>query len=247
VSETRDANPNPPTPDAGTGTVAPLDQVMLAMDVVDTLRHEQDLVAAELDEDRRQRDFIDQVQAIYESQGIDVPAAVIAEGVQALRENRFLYKPPARSWSVRLAELYVERGKWAARAALVLLLLAGVYVAIALPGHFRAQGRLQAFSADVRGRRRGCARDRPAGRATRGRAADRRRNRPADGGTDPDRCADGAGRRARARRPGPRGPHTAAGRVRVRWRRGPSGNSVWAAIASRWRRQSTASAGPAAC
>jgi len=149
VSETRDANPNPPTPDAGTGTVAPLDQVMLAMDVVDTLRHEQDLVAAELDEDRRQRDFIDQVQAIYESQGIDVPAAVIAEGVQALRENRFLYKPPARSWSVRLAELYVERGKWAARAALVLLLLAGVYVAIALPGHFRAQGRLQAFFADV--------------------------------------------------------------------------------------------------
>ena len=115
------------TPPGDTPPV-PLDQLMLAMDVVDTLRHRQELVATELDEDQRQREFVARVQAIYESQGIEVSAAVIAEGVRALREDRFTYKPPERTFAVRLAELYVERGRWARRAGLAVLLVAAVRI-----------------------------------------------------------------------------------------------------------------------
>jgi hypothetical protein len=123
-----------------------LDRVMLAMDVVDTLRHQQALVDAELDDDRRQQDFVARVQAIYRSQGIDVDEAVIRDGVQALRENRFVYTPPERSLSVRLAELYVERGKWSRRAVVVLLVLLALWASYAVPRHYHHRGLVDGFA-----------------------------------------------------------------------------------------------------
>ncbi len=122
-----------------------LDRVMLAMDVVDTLRHQRALVEAELDDDRRQRKFVTRVQAIYESQGIEVPAAIIEEGVQALREDRFVYEPPVRNFALRLAEIYVERGKWAKRASIVLLAGLMIWTAIALPLHYRDLGLIEGY------------------------------------------------------------------------------------------------------
>jgi hypothetical protein len=124
---------------------------MLAMDVVDTLRHQQALVDAELDDDRRQQEFTARVQAIYRSQGIDVDEAVIHEGVRALRENRFVYTPPERSLQVRLAEVYVERGKWSRRAAVVLVVLLALWATYAVPAHYHHRGLVDGFARQTAG------------------------------------------------------------------------------------------------
>lgn len=126
-----------------------LDRVMLAMDVVDTLRHQRDLVERELDGERRQRELIARVQALYESQGIDVPAEVVAEGVAALEQDRFVYTPPPRTFAVRLAEICVERGRWAKYGLVVLLLLGTLWAAIAVPSHLQRRALVDRYTADV--------------------------------------------------------------------------------------------------
>jgi hypothetical protein len=57
-----------------------LDDVMIAMDVVDMLRHREDLVRRELDNDGRERELIARLRQIYHDQGIEVPDHVLAEG-----------------------------------------------------------------------------------------------------------------------------------------------------------------------
>ena len=64
---------------------APLDELMLAMDVVDTLRHREDLIAREFNEEGRENDLIARLRQIYRDQGIEVPDNVLAEGVKAER------------------------------------------------------------------------------------------------------------------------------------------------------------------
>ncbi len=89
-----------------------LDDIMLAMDVVDTLRHDQKITERELAEGDREVDLIERLRDIYRKQGIDVPDEILRQGVKALREERFVYKPPRDSLSVKLARLYVTRGTW---------------------------------------------------------------------------------------------------------------------------------------
>ena len=88
-----------------------LDELMLAMDVVDTLRHQDTLVSRELDEDRRDAELLERLRRISKSQGIAVPDEVLREGVQALKERRFVYTPPLPGLSRTLATLWVERGR----------------------------------------------------------------------------------------------------------------------------------------
>ncbi|MGB5744091.1 MAG: DUF6384 family protein, partial [Sedimenticolaceae bacterium] len=57
----------------------PLDDVMLAMDVVDTLRRRDRLVARELDEAGREADLKQRLKGIYAQQGIDVPDHVVEQ------------------------------------------------------------------------------------------------------------------------------------------------------------------------
>ena len=90
----------------------PLDDVMLAMDVVDTLRRRQRLVERELDAEGREQDLKQRLRKIYAAQGIEVPDHVLEEGVAALKEERFVYKPPPESFAIRLARLYVSRARW---------------------------------------------------------------------------------------------------------------------------------------
>jgi len=90
----------------------PLDEMMLAMDVVDTLRRRERVVQTELDEAGREEDLKERLRKIYAAQGIDVPDRVIEQGVAALKEERFAYKPPPDSLTVKLARLYVSRGRW---------------------------------------------------------------------------------------------------------------------------------------
>ena len=89
-----------------------LDDVLLAMDVVDTLRHRERVVAHELDAEGREKELIQRLKDIYAAQGMDVPERILKEGVKALEEDRFVYKPPRNSLSIRLAKIYVSRGKW---------------------------------------------------------------------------------------------------------------------------------------
>ncbi len=91
---------------------APLEDLMAAMDVVDTLRHRQLLVDRELDTDARRERLIEKLRGIYQAQGIEVSDQVLAEGVLAMEEDRFAYTPPERSFSTRLATLYIKRDKW---------------------------------------------------------------------------------------------------------------------------------------
>ncbi len=109
-----------------------LDELMIAMDVVDTLRHREDLVRRELDEEGREAELIARLKKIYHDQGIEVPDHVLADGVEALKESRFVYTPPARGWRRTLLTAWVRRDVYGRRAGLAAALLAaglgGYYV-----------------------------------------------------------------------------------------------------------------------
>ncbi len=100
-----------------------LDDLMLAMDVVDTLRHREDLVARELNDAGKEEALLKQLREIYRQQGIVVPDRILKEGVQALREQRFVYTPPGPGLKRTLAELYVNRSRYGKRLVRVLVAL----------------------------------------------------------------------------------------------------------------------------
>lgn len=116
---------------------APLDELMQAMDVVDTLRHSENLVERELDAEGRRERLIDRLRDIYQGQGIEVSDAVLEQGVQALEEDRFSYAPPPESFSTRMARMYVRRSVWGKPVALLLgillIALAGYLFLVKLP------------------------------------------------------------------------------------------------------------------
>jgi len=116
-----------PAPAAGSPAPPPqkLDELMLAMDVVDTLRHQDSLVARELDETRREAQLIERLRQLYRGQGIEVPDRVLQEGVRALKESRFVYTPPHPGLARTLALAWVHRGR-TGKALLGLLLMAGI-------------------------------------------------------------------------------------------------------------------------
>jgi hypothetical protein len=120
----------PAAADTAAAAPATLDDMMLAMDVVDTLRHRDRLVERELNEDLREEQLIERLRALYKSQGITVPDSVLAEGVNALKESRFVYTPPKPSFRRTLATLWVKRathGKWLAAGLAVLVVAIGLY------------------------------------------------------------------------------------------------------------------------
>ena len=106
-----------------------LSEVMLAMDIVDTLRHERSLVDRELESDDREAELIAKLRKIYADQGLAVSDEVIADGVKAMREDRFAYQPPPRSFQTMLARLYIHRGRWFKRIAVMVFVLIGAWAA----------------------------------------------------------------------------------------------------------------------
>lgn len=107
-----------------------LDDIMLAMDVVDTLRHRALIVENEFGADAREAAMIERLREIYAGQGIEVPENILRDGVKALEENRFVYEPPKNSLSVKLAKLYIARDRWLRPLVIVLalaLLSVGIY------------------------------------------------------------------------------------------------------------------------
>ena len=105
-----------------------LDDLMIAMDVVDTLRHDERIIDRELNDDQRREDLIKQLKELYKSQGIDVPNHVLEEGVQALEDDRFVYKPPKESFFTWLAKLYVSRESWGKNLLVGLAAIVGAFL-----------------------------------------------------------------------------------------------------------------------
>src|SRR4051812_14820442 len=98
---------------------------MLAMDVVDTLRHQESLVARELDETRREAQLIERLRQIYRDQGMRCRTGCSTEGVRALKESHFVYTPPSPGLARMLALAWVHRGR-TGKALLGLLVTAGI-------------------------------------------------------------------------------------------------------------------------
>ena len=126
---------------------------MLAMDVVDTLRHRRLLVKRELNSAERDQQLLGRLREIYRSQGIDVSDEVLRAGVEALREERFTYRPPHSTLAVRLARIYVQRGKWGLRSVIALLVVLLVWVGYAFfvtgPAAKRLQGQVDALNTEI--------------------------------------------------------------------------------------------------
>lgn len=120
---------------------ATLSDVMLAMDVVDTLRHREAIVDVELQGDARRAKMIQRLREIYTAQGITVPDRILEEGVAALEQERFLYKPRTGGFSFTLARLYVTRARWGRMVAIVagaiVLAIAAWFFLVKLPADRR--------------------------------------------------------------------------------------------------------------
>lgn len=120
-----------------------LDDVLLAMDVVDTLRHREQLVLSELDAGAREAALLVRLKEIYAAQGIDVPENILREGVKALEERRFVYTPPRPSLGVTLARIYIARNRWMMPLVLAVIALGSLgaawHLGVAVPARERAQ------------------------------------------------------------------------------------------------------------
>ncbi|HFB54352.1 MAG TPA: hypothetical protein ENJ46_00390 [Hellea balneolensis] len=127
-----------------------LDEVMLAMDVVDTLRQERELLAHDLSAPDREEKLLKRLREIYAGQGIEVPDDVLREGVKALDDHRFAYTPQKPSF---LSKAYINRGRWG-KPFLVLLGIIGFawavnYAAFEAPKNLQAKKVERALSVDL--------------------------------------------------------------------------------------------------
>lgn len=95
------------------------------MDVVDTIRHGEQILARDLDIEGREEALIERLRDIYRAQGIEVPERILRDGVQALEERRFTYEPTPPGLARRLAMIYITRDRWWKPAAAALALVVG--------------------------------------------------------------------------------------------------------------------------
>jgi hypothetical protein len=127
----------------------PLDEVMLAMDVVDTLRHRERVVERALSADAQDKELVARLKEIYAGQGIAVSDEILERGVKDLRENRFVYTPPAPGAGVTLARLYVSRGRWGKPLFLIVGVVAAVLIGYQLLVRGPAEARIAALPAEL--------------------------------------------------------------------------------------------------
>ncbi|MEO0998068.1 MAG: DUF6384 family protein [Pseudomonadota bacterium] len=130
-----------------------LTDVMLAMDVVDTLRHEQRLVQRALDRDARDQALIERVRESYAAQGIEVSEATVRAGVDALRAREFAYEPAPPGFKTKLLHGWVGRGRVARGVGLfagVGALIAAGYVGfVTLPERAERAGAIEQMNAAI--------------------------------------------------------------------------------------------------
>ncbi|WP_251278145.1 DUF6384 family protein, partial [Enterobacter hormaechei] len=85
-------------------TMAPaeLQDALLTMDVVDQLRYRNAEMKALADSGHDQARLKQRLLELYRSQGIEVSDEILEAGIQAQREQRYLYAAP-RGWKAWLA------------------------------------------------------------------------------------------------------------------------------------------------
>jgi len=110
-------------PQAATEETPRLDDLMMAMDVVDTLRHQEALVERELGQDSRDTRLKERLRDIYTSQGLEVTDRVLEQGIAALRESRFTYDRRGDGFARTLAMAWVRRGVVGTAIGIVLVVL----------------------------------------------------------------------------------------------------------------------------
>ena len=120
------------TPPVASPAAAPLDELMLAMDVVDTLRHRELMLEREVEAEDRDQRLLARLREIYSAQGIEVTDDVLAQGVRALRSERFAYTAPAPSFGRSLALLYVSRARWGRKVGIAVAIVAAAALAFQL-------------------------------------------------------------------------------------------------------------------
>jgi Family of unknown function (DUF6384) len=107
------------------------------------LRHRDDLVRRELSDEARESELIARLHQIYRDQGIEVPDHVLADGVKALKDSRFVYTPAPASWKRTLLTLWTNRethGKRLGAALAVLVAVSGgYYVLVSRPARLSAE------------------------------------------------------------------------------------------------------------
>lgn len=86
-----------------------IDELMLAMDAVDTLRHEKSLVDIELTSDERKLALIQRLRTYYLDQGIAVSDETLETAVSNMDKNRLVHEPLKPGMARTVAHLWVDR------------------------------------------------------------------------------------------------------------------------------------------
>ncbi|WP_442253015.1 DUF6384 family protein [Stenotrophomonas pavanii] len=113
-------------------TMAPaeLQDALLTMDVVDQLRYRNAEMKVLADSGHDKAALKRRLLELYRSQGIEVSDEILEAGIQAQREQRYLYTAP-RGWKAWLARRWIDRArllKWALAVVLALLVLVALLV-----------------------------------------------------------------------------------------------------------------------
>jgi hypothetical protein len=100
-----------------------LEETLLTMDIVDSLRHEQAWLDGHAGIEEKMSAMKDKLSRIYQQQGITVTDEILEAGVKAKLDNRFVHAPK-ESIGATFVSIYVNRLKW------FLAFLSGVGVAL---------------------------------------------------------------------------------------------------------------------
>ncbi|WP_343541907.1 DUF6384 family protein [Stenotrophomonas pavanii] len=138
---------------------AELQDALLTMDVVDQLRYRNAEMKALADSGHDKAALKRRLLELYRSQGIEVSDEILEAGIQAQREQRYLYTAP-RGWKAWLARRWIDRArllKWALAVVLALLVLVALLVMARSFGAFvhdiNVQNNVQALNDKVAAQR----------------------------------------------------------------------------------------------
>lgn len=126
----------PQTDTAAVPEEAPkFDDLMLALDAVDTIRHETSVLESELASGDRREALKARLREYYAGQGIDVSDEVLETAVRDMDKNRFVHEPLKPGLASLLATVYVRRVAYGVRAGVAACAVAAVLVAYPVARH----------------------------------------------------------------------------------------------------------------
>jgi hypothetical protein len=126
------------------------DNIMKAMDAVDSLRHRESIVDTEVSTEERDRLLIAKLRDAYAAQGTVVSDDVLKKSVASLNEKRFVHEPMKAGWRRVLATLYVRRNKYGKRTLLAFILAAAMIAGPTIYLKRQEAGRIEREAAAVK-------------------------------------------------------------------------------------------------